>query len=244
MPIAERHRSVWREGVGARDPYDDEIVACGFVLFELEGHGGLAMRRTSSGNPQPNPPALPGRVVCARLAVAPLQVYRDEVTYFGSRCLRSSAFVVLTCMGAFAHAETPGAASAAADSAGTTPAPTATAAPDAAAKADAPAAPVRRDPNGRTGISPMMEAVVRGDAAFLARDFVAAASAYQEAIKAAPQKAVGHLRMAALHLAQGELDQASVVLAAAERFTGGDATLTVQTLALKAMVQEARAALS
>jgi len=89
-----------------------------------------------------------------------------------------------------------------------------------------------------------MEAVVRGDAAFLARDFASAAGAYQEAIKFEPQKPLGHLRMAALHLIQGELDQASVVLATAERFAGGDALANVQTLALKAMLQERRGALS
>jgi hypothetical protein len=87
----------------------------------------------------------------------------------------------------------------------------------------------------------MMEAVLRGDAAVLARDFAAAAGAYQEAIKAAPQKALGHLRMASLHLSLGQLDEATEVLAAAKRFTGGDAALTVQVLALEAMLLERRA---
>jgi len=90
----------------------------------------------------------------------------------------------------------------------------------------------------------MMEAIVRGDAAVLARDFVAAAIAYQEAIKSAPQKALGHLRMASLHLSLGQLDEAAEVLATAERFSGGDATLTVQILALKAMLLERRGAWS
>lgn len=88
----------------------------------------------------------------------------------------------------------------------------------------------------------MMEAIVRGDAALLARDSVAATAAYQEAIKAAPQRALGHLRLASLHLSLGNLDEAGEVLAAAERFTAGDATLTVQALALKAMLLERRAA--
>jgi tetratricopeptide (TPR) repeat protein len=118
-------------------------------------------------------------------------------------------------------------------------------APAATSNATQPAGTaVRRDPDGKTGISPMMEAIVRGDAALLARDFPTATAAYQEAIKAAPQRALGHLRMASLHLSLGQLDEATEVLAAAERFTGGDATLTVQTLALKAMLLERRAAWS
>jgi len=84
---------------------------------------------------------------------------------------------------------------------------------------------------------------VRGDAALLARDFSAATLAYQEAIKQEPQKALGHLRLASLLLVQGDLDQASVVLDTAERFTGGEARLTVQVLALKAMLAERRGAL-
>jgi tetratricopeptide (TPR) repeat protein len=119
----------------------------------------------------------------------------------------------------------------------------ATQAPVAPAPASqAKAAEVRRDPAGKTGISPVAEAIARGDAALLARDFPAATAAYQEAIKADPKKAIGHLRMASLHLVSGELDQATVVLETAERFTAGDARLTIQVLALKAMLLERRAA--
>ena len=78
----------------------------------------------------------------------------------------------------------------------------------------------------------------------LARDFPGAATAYQEAIKAEPQKALGHLRMVSMHLLQGDLDQASLVLATAERFSSGDVRSTIQVLALKAMLLERRAVYS
>jgi tetratricopeptide (TPR) repeat protein len=89
-----------------------------------------------------------------------------------------------------------------------------------------------------------MEAIAVGDAALLAGDFSAAAVQYQQAITLEPRKALGHLRMAALHLSLGELDQATLVLETAERFNGGDARITVQTLALKAMLAERKGALA
>jgi tetratricopeptide (TPR) repeat protein len=120
-------------------------------------------------------------------------------------------------------------------------APPASAASKPAAKAPAPSAEMRRDPQGKAGISPVTEAIARGDAALLARDLPGAAAAYQDAIKIEPKKAIGHLRMGSLHLLAGELDQATVVLQTAERFTAGDARLTIQLLALRAMLLERRA---
>src|SRR5262249_50664796 len=42
---------------------------------------------------------------------------------------------------------------------------------------------IRRDEQNRKGISPYMELLVKGDAAFVARDLLGAISTYQEAIK-------------------------------------------------------------
>ena len=42
--------------------------------------------------------------------------------------------------------------------------------------------PVPTDPNGVRGISPAWQAIARGDAAFLAKDYVAAVKEYQAAV--------------------------------------------------------------
>lgn len=158
---------------------------------------------------------------------------------------RAGVVMALSGMASLAYGETPAAGLPAA-SAGAAAPTTSTVArsTEASAKAAAPAGAILRDPSGKAGISPAMEAIAAGDAALLARDFPAAALQYQQAITLEPRKALGHLRMAALHLSLGELDQATVVLETAERFTGGDARLTVQTLALKAMLAERKGALA
>ena len=45
---------------------------------------------------------------------------------------------------------------------------------------------IRRDPDGRRGISPYMEAVVKGQQAFVAHDRSGAIAAFREAIKLDP----------------------------------------------------------
>src|SRR6478609_2314830 len=67
------------------------------------------------------------------------------------------------------------------------------------------AAEVRRDARGVKGISPFREAIARGDAALLRRDFEAALAAYREALAQEPENALGHYRSGEAQLQKGEL---------------------------------------
>lgn len=81
----------------------------------------------------------------------------------------------------------------------------------ATALAQATAAPkdnVRRDPEGKTGISPYMEMIAKGEAAFVARDFGSAVTSFQEAIKLDGQKMLGFYRLGEAQLAAGKPDEA------------------------------------
>jgi hypothetical protein len=82
-----------------------------------------------------------------------------------------------------------------------------------AAKADAPKADKgpRKDPNGVTGISPYMEQIAKGEAAFVARDFAGAAAAFQEAIKIDGQATLGFYRLGEAQLAAGKPEEADAV---------------------------------
>lgn len=80
-------------------------------------------------------------------------------------------------------------------------------APAAPAKAAADAGP-RKDPAGQSGISPYMEQIVKGQAAFAARDFPAAVTAFQDAIKTDPDKMLGFYRLGEAMLESGKLDEA------------------------------------
>lgn len=129
---------------------------------------------------------------------------------------------------AVALAQTPGAPAGAA-----APAPVPSAAPSAkpaaaapapSAKAAAPApsvkssaapaaAPpggdkIRRDPEGKKGISPYQEAVAKGQNAFVARDFPGAITAFQDAIKVDPQAMVGFYLLGEAQLEGGKPEEA------------------------------------
>lgn len=67
---------------------------------------------------------------------------------------------------------------------------------------------VRRDPAGIKGISPYMEMIVKGDAAFVARDIPGAVSAFQDAIKSDPEMMLGFYRLGEAELEAGKLDDA------------------------------------
>lgn len=120
---------------------------------------------------------------------------------------------------------------------GATPAAPAPASP-AAATAAAPAEPVRRDPTGRTGITPYREAINRGDAAYLARNFDAAKAAYQEAITQEPQNPLGHYRLGSVHLAKEQFTDALEVWEAAKRFAVREPTLKAKILFVLADLAE------
>ncbi|MFO0592423.1 MAG: tetratricopeptide repeat protein [Polyangiaceae bacterium] len=85
------------------------------------------------------------------------------------------------------------------------------AAPAPAATTGANGKPIRRDPEGRTGISPYNESVVKGQAAFAARDFAGAVTAFQEAIKLDPTAMLGYYLAGEAQLENGKPDEADAM---------------------------------
>src|SRR5262245_27593210 len=70
------------------------------------------------------------------------------------------------------------------------------------------AAGPRKDPEGKTGISPYMEQIIKGQASFVARDIPGAIAAFQEAIKLDPSKTLGFFRLGEAMLESGNLTEA------------------------------------
>lgn len=66
----------------------------------------------------------------------------------------------------------------------------------------------RRDARGITGISPLAEALARGDRAWQAGDFATAASAYEAAIREHGDNTAGYVRLASVLGKQGNLQGA------------------------------------
>ena len=97
---------------------------------------------------------------------------------------------------------------------------------------------VRRDPKGIKGISPYMEQIVRGDRAFVARDFDGAILNYREAIKLEPEKALGHYRIGAAQLAKGDQKEAEAAYVNGLRFVGKDGTLKAKLIFALADLRE------
>jgi tetratricopeptide (TPR) repeat protein len=84
----------------------------------------------------------------------------------------------------------------------------------AAGTAAAPVAPPKgplKDPENKKGISPYMEAVAKGELAFVARDFPGAVTAFQDAIKIDGQKMLGFYRLGEAQLAAGKPEEAEAV---------------------------------
>lgn len=67
---------------------------------------------------------------------------------------------------------------------------------------------VRRDPEGKKGISPYMELIVKGQAAFVARDIPGATTAFQEAIKSDATMMLGFYQLGQAEIEAGKLDDA------------------------------------
>jgi tetratricopeptide (TPR) repeat protein len=97
---------------------------------------------------------------------------------------------------------------------------------------------VRRDPKGVKGISPFWEAIRKGDAAYIARDFDAALAAYSEAIQQEPQNGLGHYRAGEAYLAKGDLKKAEEAWMAALRFASSDRALKAKVLFVLADLRE------
>lgn len=102
------------------------------------------------------------------------------------------------------------------------PKPAPAAAPGKDAKdAKAPPGP-RRDPEGIRGISPYMEAIKKGEDAYVARDFQGAVAAFQEAIKLDVQKMLGYYRIGEAQLALNNMVEAEAQWQSALTRTGPD----------------------
>ncbi|HVY28085.1 MAG TPA: tetratricopeptide repeat protein [Polyangiaceae bacterium] len=97
---------------------------------------------------------------------------------------------------------------------------------------------VRHDPKGTKGISPYLEQINKGDRAYVARDFEGAIAAYREAIKADPEKALGHYRVGAAQLAKGDQKEAEAAFVTGLRFVGRDGTLKAKLIFALADLRE------
>jgi hypothetical protein len=76
------------------------------------------------------------------------------------------------------------------------------------ATADPPKGEKRRDPENRKGISPYMELVNKGEAAFVARDIPGAIAIFQDAIKMKPDEQLAFYRLGEVEQESGKLDDA------------------------------------
>lgn len=98
--------------------------------------------------------------------------------------------------------------------------------------------PSQRDPEGRTGVSPLREALLRGDAAYLARDFALARHLYQQALTTDPQNAWVHLRLAEVCLAESNFVDAKSFVEAGVRFGVTDPSVRLRALLLRGVIYE------
>lgn len=117
----------------------------------------------------------------------------------------------------------------------------AAAAPSAGVPASAAATPqngIRRDPAGRTGISPSWEAIKRGDDAYVAHNLEGAIHEYQAAVESRPQNPVAHYRLASALIAKGDFKQAQESLDTALRFSQADPQTAAKTLFVTADLKE------
>jgi predicted Zn-dependent protease len=67
---------------------------------------------------------------------------------------------------------------------------------------------VRKDPEGKRGISPYAEAIAKGEGAYVARDLPGAITSFQDAIKLDTEKMLGFFRLGEAQLESGKPDDA------------------------------------
>jgi len=98
----------------------------------------------------------------------------------------------------------------------------------------------RRDPNGKTGISPYAEALHRGDVAAGRRSFDEAILQYQQAVKLNPSNPAALYRIGQAQVAAGHLDQAQPFYEHALALADSQPTLKAKILFVLADMQERR----
>ena len=111
-------------------------------------------------------------------------------------------------------------------------------APEVKATATSGQSAVRRDPAGKTGISPAWEAIKRGDDAYAAHNLDGAIREYQAAIGAKPQNPVAHYRLACALITKGDFKQAHESLDSALKVVQHDAETAAKVLFVKADLKE------
>src|SRR5688572_20063397 len=118
---------------------------------------------------------------------------------------------------------------------------------DAAAPAPAPAAPPAAAPATKAPATnagrkyprgPFGDALNKGDAAYIARDFDGAIKAYREAIEKESQNPLGHYRLGEAQLAKGDMNEAEQSWQAGLRFAGKDEKLRAKLLFVLADLRE------
>ena len=97
---------------------------------------------------------------------------------------------------------------------------------------------MRRDPAGKTGISPTWEAIKRGDDAYVAHNIEGAIKEYQAAIEATPQNPVAHYRLACALVAKGDFKLSQESLDSALRFAQTDPQTAAKVLFVTADLRE------
>jgi tetratricopeptide (TPR) repeat protein len=145
--------------------------------------------------------------------------------------VRASALGLVILLAPSAHALAQGSGSSAAPAASSPKAATTNA-------TATPAKAIRRDPAGRTGISPSWEAIKRGDDAYIGHNLEGAIHEYQAAIESQPQNPVAHYRLGCALISKGDFKQAQDVLDAALRFSQSDPQTAAKTLFVTADLKE------
>lgn len=88
----------------------------------------------------------------------------------------------------------------------------------------------KKDAKGERGLSPFMELVNQGAAAYLAQDYAKAEETFQKAIESAPDRALGHYLLGETFLANKKPEQAEQSLQTALRYAEKDKGMHAKVL--------------
>lgn len=97
------------------------------------------------------------------------------------------------------------------------------------------------DPAGQRGISPFMVKILKGNAAYAARDFAASVEAYREAIQEDAEHPLGHYMLGQAQLAAGNLPEAEASWQRGLRFAGMNKQVHAKLLFVLADLHERQA---